>query len=481
MVIAMAGEARTPALALMAPEAWNYTLPSAEFYEKQKGVKLPCAPVSSRLLANCNPLAASHRDSARNDRSRFLYQPRLHAANHGLPHATPALFPGCLPHAAGISSPCLNAYEQFVLLVDFDQSSHSPAQMHVDSCSKLRGLWPWRKVERPKLTQVICTSGNRLSRCASSEGVARNAAACLVEKICSGKARGKDIAGTFNFVRALWNTSDAKEYNDLVLYELERVVRTETLQRAAVDPLKLVFELELLASYGSLVEEHRLLASGNFGEYWLDVCLIDLPSMRGVELCEPHRLLDELTNLAEGRIAPLLINEFGCVADGNHRLTASWLWNILHDCRSTDWLIEDESFQSAIGLAARRRGTAADTVPLHEALRCLATLSSNDETARRLATLRKQIETRRFDSLPAIRVLEYASLALIGAEYDNDRFCRFDPVIYQSLCRTPGGMLPARACYHFADRIPLPWFYPGGSRSRSSTIATAERMRSLIS
>jgi hypothetical protein len=35
---------------------------------------------------------------------------------------------------------------------------------------------------------------------------------------------------------------------------------------------------------------------------------------------------------------------------------------------------------------------------------------------------------------------------------------RFDPAIYALLQQESTTFLPARACYHFADRIPLPWF-----------------------
>ncbi|MEZ4544398.1 MAG: hypothetical protein R3C24_10895 [Cyanobacteriota/Melainabacteria group bacterium] len=47
-----------------------------------------------------------------------------------------------------------------------------------------------------------------------------------------------------------------------------------------------------------------------------------------------------------GRTAPVVINEHESIADGNHRLTAAWLWNLLNASVKTCWKIDDTNFKA---------------------------------------------------------------------------------------------------------------------------------------
>ena len=61
--------------------------------------------------------------------------------------------------------------------------------------------------------------------------------------------------------------------------------------------------------------------------------------------------------------------------------------------------------------------------------------------------------------MPVVAISEYRSPTVVGSEYDrHQRYVRFDPHVYELLASLPNAVLPARACYHFTDRIPLPWF-----------------------
>ena len=148
-------------------------------------------------------------------------------------------------------------------------------------------------------------------------------------------------------VHSLWS-STTFSYSDKSLNIANKILLRELNSLDEKTLLALLFELEVFATYSTLTENMHPVASGFFANSWLDIGSLELAKIRATEQCQPDRLFEEIFNLRDGKIAPIAVNEFGCVADGNHRLTATWIWNILSACQSYTWSIENEAFQRRV-------------------------------------------------------------------------------------------------------------------------------------
>jgi hypothetical protein len=180
---------------------------------------------------------------------------------------------------------------------------------------------------------------------------------------------------------------------------------------------------------------------------------------RASELCVQERLLDELNTLSTRGFAPLVINEFGTISDGNHRLTASWIWNILAQCLDCQWDLSDIAFQRRVARIVSNE--KIEPVSLHEALRHIALLLQNSSTQEMLnCRLRNRIrQTNLIKELPIVLLSEYSAVPVAKHLYDNGTAnVRVRPGLYQALSRNSMAVLPARGQYHFTDCAPLPWF-----------------------
>lgn len=219
------------------------------------------------------------------------------------------------------------------------------------------------------------------------------------------------------------------------------------------------FELEEFVSYCTLRQSLNVVASGFYCGHWVDVAAAPLYTLRATEKCLPARLMQELENLAAGRIAPLIVNEEGCVSDGNHRLVAAWVWKMLHDCQNYRWQTSDPLFKSALRLFFERNKTDKTHFALINAIESLSAVLHKKESLSALGRLRDLISQTSLDILPIVPMLSYNTFALDGTAFDT-RSCiqRFSPLLYKELSTNAFASFPARACYHFADRVVLPWF-----------------------
>jgi hypothetical protein len=223
--------------------------------------------------------------------------------------------------------------------------------------------------------------------------------------------------------------------------------------------LAALFELEFYASYSTLLKRHKLIASGFYGGRWLDVMAVPLGSLRASAQCEGGRLLDELKSIEAGRTAPISVNEYGCVADGNHRLVAAVIWQILHITAKYKWSLDDESFQAAVACCISCNVLKLHHSTISESLFWLGRFLANPEQKVVLETLRPSIEQVSIDELPAVPMLEYCTAAIAGPRSAPDEvLTRFNPTAYEQLNADPELMLQPRACFHLTDCIPLPWF-----------------------
>jgi hypothetical protein len=261
------------------------------------------------------------------------------------------------------------------------------------------------------------------------------------------------VVAKFESIHAAWSSSRTERYDDEAL-SLAVACLKENDGNAS-----LWFELEEFASYCTLRESLNIVASGFYNEKWIDVGSERIERLRGTERCSPKRLMQEIANLANGRIAPLIVNEFRCISDGNHRLVAAWIWNMLHATSQCVWQTGDYHFECWLRnhLAPYTNETTKFTV--WSALENLSSLLNNEESKSALLALRDHITKHQIPSLPVVPMLAYSNFALDGAAFDLDgALVRFAPTLYAELRKNANAHFPARACYHLADRVPLPWF-----------------------
>jgi hypothetical protein len=202
-------------------------------------------------------------------------------------------------------------------------------------------------------------------------------------------------------------------------------------------------------------------ASGWYSNTWLDVGFMPLSQIRATELCVPERLIQELLNLPARGFAPVVVNEFDSVADGNHRVTSSWIWNILKHAIHTEWSLDNDEFQVAVKDYVNGHREALGQVSLYESLKQLARFLADSNIRHQLSyTLKPMMRrTRAIRKLPVVMLPEYAMGTVEKGSYDQSGvLLRVPPSLYSELALSSDLVLPARASYHFTDAVPMPWF-----------------------
>jgi hypothetical protein len=166
-----------------------------------------------------------------------------------------------------------------------------------------------------------------------------------------------------------------------------------------------------------------------------------------------------MQNLASGRTAPLIVNELSCVCDGNHRLGAVWIWNMLHTCPDVLWQTGNPLFEARLSTFFNKHRNERTHVALVNALEGLSSLLNLEESAQALLSLSTEIAAKQVEILPVVPMPSYNKFALDLIAFESEgQFNRFDPQYYWILQAQCDTFLPARACYHFADRVAMPWF-----------------------
>ena len=235
--------------------------------------------------------------------------------------------------------------------------------------------------------------------------------------------------------------------------------------------LPFLFEVEAMASHVSLAEESSVresFARGVFAGNFIDVSMAPVVNIKATEFCVRERLFDEVINLSSRGFAPVVINEYGLVADGNHRLTASFVWNILKFTQDLDWSLENDEFQKRVAqfTGAVLNGllkypAQLSPVTMHQALNHLAYFLCRPDWRARLNSYTKPL-LKRHDfifELPVVVLPEYLSGAVVKSLYDEGQTVqRACPSIYEAMSLNNHLVLPPRASYHFTDAALLPWF-----------------------
>ena len=162
-----------------------------------------------------------------------------------------------------------------------------------------------------------------------------------------------------------------------------------------------------------------MIGGGIFAANWVEVARLPLSAFCPTELCETDRLLEELINLVQRGFAPIVVNEDMCVADGNHRLAAAWLWNLFCSTSELNWDLGDQIFQLKVADFIRTR--LVQPVLIHEVLDHLASLLSDSDSKQLLEeSIRRHVSpSRQIESLLATLLPEYLSGAVVKAPYDR--------------------------------------------------------------
>lgn len=270
------------------------------------------------------------------------------------------------------------------------------------------------------------------------------------------------MVSIFDLVRKAWCHLDHHpKYSKLSIQLASKIFRSCFRKLDMDNLLPFIFEVEGFASYATYLERINPVASGIYSSSWLDVGFLPLSSIRATELCVTERLYGELFNIHEQGFAPVIVNEFDSVADGNHRLTTAWLWNILKECVDDNWSTEDYAFQASLKSFVHRNESAMGSVTVFECLRQLGLIFSDSTRAQTLESKLKPIirQHKTISQMPVLFAPEYCTNAVIKDCYDTKgELRRVPPQLYETLAQSENLVLPPRASYHFTDSVAMPWF-----------------------
>lgn len=465
---------------------WHFAVPCISSYEQQKRIKV--VPFSDESTGDLLLEPESHAGAASRKRLAFA-RLRLREALSGADRKIPSYFPGHTipsPGGPGLSDQYRGSllFYQWRGLFEYDcgvpEWRHLQDWLNGNVCAGRQAavepvnesVWHWRQVRMPKLQYVRWQNQAEDRRWPTAEaelaGLATQAPRLQSSLYIRMLLRLTQELHRHGFERALaivqkaWIDHETRAYADAAVdaaFDLFGSVRQE-LSRENLLPV--LFELEAFASYSSLADVLNTFLIGLFGDNWLEIGVLRLSQVRPTEICVRERLLDEVCNLPHQRFAPIVVNEHLSVADGNHRLTSSWLWNLLKFCEHCDWSLEDEQLQSKVAqFCAEHSGRGMSPITVHEILGHLGGFLANPEQRSRLHSHIKPALKKYgyIDAVPVVLLPEYLSTTVVKEQYDlGTAVRRVPPSIYKLLNDDAGMVLPPRASYHFTDSALLPWF-----------------------
>lgn len=485
-----------PTLPLTSPSALNFqvhdashglacSLPSVQSYEEQKSIRV----VSSGALTFGNE---SNIESAYDSAAKFWHL-RLSAAlassadNNNI--NCPSYFPGrTIPGPGG--SHCHEIMrgslliDQYRYMLSFDQKTVQRLNAKSEAShyalysvpADTKEEWHWQLVQKPTLNFLYQAHEPESKTAPAILQDNLNAALdVLFKRVKTRYDRYKKVGDLSTLISLLsclhqaWYRNENGEgaaYCARSLSEARELISQYVGQVNDDNLLAFMFEIEAIAfaRHSQGILDLRVFAGGIFADNFVQVSLMSLGKMKATEFCVRERLFDEVINLVGRGFAPVVVNEYGLVADGNHRVTASWIWNILKATQNTSWNLDDAAFQLTVASYIKEQESKRDAisqVSKHEALSHLAAFLANPEYRAKLNTyLRPQLKSRDFISeLPVIVLCEYLSGAVVKGLYDEGkRVVRACPSLYEEMSKDGDLVLPPRASYHFTDAALLPWF-----------------------
>ena len=340
------------------------------------------------------------------------------------------------------------AFEQYQIRLQQAHKNYAHNKTRIDLLNKEDIFWPWQKITKPSIKLIE----------PPIEFVYPNDAAKLNYSLSKLLEQPQhNVLQILRHVHSAWSSAVSAEYDDTSIFLVRKVLGRIPLDLHQDILLALIFELEFFASYLTQIKTQMPFLGGIFADTWIDVCHRKIEDCRITELCETKRILDELTNLSARGFAPVVINEWNCIADGNHRVIASWIWNILCACATDNWSIYDEAFVHSVSKFILNNSNKMGPLAIHESLRHLAIILNNNSLPHAIKSNAKP--NNRIDCLPSVLVLEYCSGAVLKEAYDAENSIVFvSPIAYEQMSKNSNLILSERAIYHFTDCAPLPWF-----------------------
>lgn len=466
--------------------ALTCSAPNLGMYQEQKKIQVV---TTSQLnfgneISHATTLSPTHKDT---QASALFYQLRLDAA---LAHGTeikleaPSYFPGPIipgpggPHCHEVNRGNL-LFDQFKHLLSFDSKANSrllkpaseviPTALFATPAYTLEE-WAWTQISAPQLQflhQAISEESS-ISTDEQKDAVSSLQAQAHAHYLQAQLANFSpaSIETLLSVVRQAWHQSilsTRSEGETLSAQAIEQAGQwlRQNQEKIGDNLLYVLFELDAMIAYQSISAGLHTFAAGVFAGNFVEVALYPLVKLGATEFCVRERLFDEVINLVGRGFAPVVINELGLIADGNHRVTAAWIWNILKYTaeQNLDWSLDDEQFQKAT--ASYFAQSQESAVSRHEALSHLAHFLSRPEYRSKLNTYIRPLlaDYDYIKELPVVFLPEYLSQAVVKSHYDEgsktERAC---PSVYETLAMNDRLVLPPRASYHFTDSALLPWF-----------------------
>jgi hypothetical protein len=480
------------------------SVPSLTAYQAQKKIQV----VSTSQLNFGNEITLSQQNQNQPSASDLFYQLRLDGAlsvGQAETAAIPCYFPGpVIPGPGGLHCHEVNRgnllFDQFKNLVAYDsktqarllqlnsseQKDFKPATTLFTTDAEVNEPWSWSEIPAPALAflhQVVELESAVATAAGSAAPLATLAekAELLFEAARVAGFSPESTLELITLIRTAWHRSTVSgaiesvqiEKAALTLRQNENKINSQNL-------LYVLFELDAQVSYKTISAGLQTFAAGVFAGNFVEVALYPLAKLGATEFCVRERLFDEVINLVGRGFAPVVINELGLVADGNHRVTASWIWNILKFTadRGLDWSLDSVEFQKAAG--EYFTNTRESAVSRHEALSHLAHFLSRPEYRSKLNTYIRPLlaDYDYIKELPVVFLPEYLSQAVVKSHYDEGtRIERACPSVYETLAMNDSLVLPPRASYHFTDSALLPWFTVLGRDQKQESAEHNSRFR----
>lgn len=456
--------------------ALRFRCPNACSYEKQKSLQV--IRLESEVLSSLDfmrPWPAKPTALLGNSNVRIiwdeLFAPRLAAAAQGWRGKYVSHFPGHTVPGEGASNSVRYTGALFIEKLEhllglaggfssIRQFQSSEPKFEVESLSLVD--WLWTQVAQPRLRLLKPVV---IQKKATKSEISQllDWAGDMVWQFV--KQDGVPIRELLSFVRKLWSShTKPPVYSPETLQAAREVInhfKYNSRREGDRNWLALACELEACLSYFEYSWPLNVSGYGVFNGSWLEVGRLPLTDIQCVELVVTRRVLQELVNIRTKGFAPIVVNEYGCDTDGTHRITATWVWNLLQSLGGVDINLGRSEFQAEVAGFITEHGDLMGPLMVRESLLALSNILADEQmcSVLRDSVLPYVSQYYPVTHLPVLLLPEYLCGAVIKGPYDEGiAGYRVDPSVYEFLSQDRSCTLPARGPYHLTDRALLPWF-----------------------
>lgn len=440
--------------------AQTFSYPDVKRYETQKHLHVITAHPRKLKYQNLLKMPAGFPNS----KLWKFYGPRLELAlfGNGASHLTH--FPGHIVPGMGegrrrkIGS---LSFEKFLHVLDLHGGFPHPPHEHnfFYSTEEInQPVWLWEKVPKPYLQIIHPVKVEEKATPTRKHELVVRLDHELDLMLKQWRIPTKKI---LNFVRRNWSPDTKVRWTESSLSIAQDLFLQAKSIAQDIDWLSFVFEVENCVSRIQYSQKLNLHSWGQFNGCWIEVGSLILSEIHSTELCVTERLLAELISVRTRGFAPIVVNEFGSDTDGTHRLTASWMWNLLQTLKGLEFSFENKKFQNAVYRFIRIYKKEMGPVITHEILRVLQEIISDNGMFNILCVqILPGIDNYKpITRLPVLFLPEYSAGTVLKSLYDDGIGAyRVNPVIYEVLSKNRHLVLPPRGPYHLTDRSILPWF-----------------------